>query len=45
MHEILILIATKSAEEMINQLEFLGNYLKTEYKKINEIKIILIIDN
>ncbi|MGB5710882.1 MAG: DUF5615 family PIN-like protein [Waterburya sp.] len=27
---ILRLIATKSAEEMINQLEFLGNYLKTK---------------
>ena len=27
---ILRLIATKSAEEMINKLEFLGNYLKTE---------------
>ena len=28
---ILRLIATKSADEMINQLEFLGNYIKTDY--------------
>ena len=35
MHRILRLIATKSAEEMNDQLEFLGNYLQTELNKNN----------